>query len=350
MLSQGSTCSEYLAGDQENSIGYSIYLRYLNEPVSLGGLKMKMKPFLFVMMMLPLVGEGYWSQCNAKEIRHPAVAGAFYPGSSNELRREVKAYLDSVPEIGPAGKIYAAVAPHAGYTYSGGVAAYTHKGLSTVDFQTLIIIGHDTHQNAVAFTCPADYFQTPLGKVPVDREMMAKMHALNGGIKDSWALHARDHTVEVHLPFLQVLGRSCKIIPILFGNPTGKNCQILANAIIRAAGSKRIFVLASADMSHYPPYDLAYKVDKSTLEVLKSLDVERLFTHLTAQEKGSSVPNLRTALCAKGGVGTAVLFARAHGAESAQILRYANSGDVPGGDKRGVVGYSSVLFVKKAAP
>jgi AmmeMemoRadiSam system protein B len=312
---------------------------------------MRIKPFLsIIMILLPLVGEVYRSPCNAEEVRLPAVAGAFYPGSANELRRNIKAYLDRVPEIKAAGKIFAAVAPHAGYAYSGGVAAYTHKALSTVDFHTLVIIGHDTHQNAVAFTCPADYFQTPLGKVPVDREMMARMHALNGGIKANWAIHAREHTVEVHLPFLQVLGRPCKIIPILFGNPTRKNCQILADAIIRAAGGKRVFVLASADMSHYPPYDLACKVDKSTLEVLKSLDVERLFTHLTAQEREASVPNLRTALCAKGGVGTAVLFARACGANSAQILRYANSGDVRGGDKRGVVGYSSVLLVKKAAP
>ncbi|MGD9039708.1 MAG: AmmeMemoRadiSam system protein B [Desulfobacteraceae bacterium] len=312
---------------------------------------MKIKTILYIiLLLLPLVGEGYWTQCNAEKVRLPAVAGAFYPSSANELQRSIKAYLDSVPEIKPAGEIYAAVAPHAGYTYSGGVAAYTHKVLSTVDFDTLIIIGHDTHQNAVAFTCPADYFRTPLGKVPVDREMMEKMHALNRGIKASWAIHAREHTVEVHLPFLQVLGKPCKIIPILFGNPTGKNCQILADTIIRAAGSKRVFVLASADMSHYPPYDLAYKVDKSTLEVLKSLDVEKLFTHLAAQERESSVPNLRTALCAKGGVGTAVLFARALGANSVQILRYANSGDVPGGDKHGVVGYSSVLFVKKAVP
>jgi AmmeMemoRadiSam system protein B len=312
---------------------------------------MRIKPFLFLIMLLPpLVVENYCSQCHAEEVRLPAVAGAFYPGSPTELQRNIRAYLEGVQEIKPAGKILAAVAPHAGYTYSGSVAAYTHKVLSTLDFQTLIIIGHDTHQNAVAFTCPADYFQTPLGKVPVDREMMAKMHALNGGIKANWAIHARDHTVEVHLPFIQVLGRPCKIIPILFGRPTAKNCQILADAIIRAGAGKRVFVLASADMSHYPPYDLAYKVDKSTLEVLKSLDVERLFTHLTAQERESSVPNLRTALCAKGGVGTAVLFARAFGGNNAQILRYANSGDVRGGDKRGVVGYSSVLLVKKAVP
>jgi AmmeMemoRadiSam system protein B len=312
---------------------------------------MNIRSFLSIIIFLfLLVGNGYWSPSRAEEVRLPAVAGAFYPASANELRRNIKSYLDSVPEIKPAGKILAAVAPHAGYTYSGGVAAYTHKALSTVDIHTLVIIGHDAYGNDVAFTCPADYFQTPLGKVPVDREMMAKMHAFHRGIKANRAIHAREHTVEVHLPFLQVLGRPCKIIPILFGNPTAKNCQILADAIISAAGDKTVFVLASADMSHYPPYDLAYKVDKSTLEVLKSLDVERLLTHLAVQEREASVPNLRTALCAKGGVGTAILFARARGADRVQILRYANSGDVRGGDKRGVVGYSSVLMVKKAVP
>ncbi len=303
-----------------------------------------------VIFLLLLVADDYGSLSRAEEVRLPAVAGAFYPASANELRRDIEAYLDSVPEIKPAGKILAAVAPHAGYTYSGGVAAYTHKALSTVNIDTLVIIGHDAYGDDVAFTCPADYFQTPLGKVPVDREMMTKMHAFHRGIKADRAIHARDHTVEIHLPFLQALGRQCKIMPILFGNPTAKNCQILANAIISAAGDKTVFVLASADMSHYPPYDLAYKVDKSTLEVLKSLDVEKLLRHLAVQEREASVPNLRTALCAKGGVGTAILFARALGADRAQILRYSNSGDVRGGDKRGVVGYSSVLMVKKAVP
>ena len=306
--------------------------------------------FCIATILLLLVADVYGSLSRAEEVRLPVVAGAFYPRSPNVLRRNIKTYLDSVPEIKPAGKILAAVAPHAGYDYSGGVAAYTHKALATVDIHTLVIIGHDMYQNAVAFTCPADYFQTPLGKVPVDREMMAEMQAFHPGIKANWALHAREHTVEVQLPFLQALGSQCKIVPILFGNPTAKNCQILADAIISAAGDKTVFVLASSDMSHYPPYDLAYKVDKSTLEVLKSLDVEKLLRHLAVQERETSVPNLRTALCAKGGVGTAILFARAFGADRAQILHYANSGDVPGGEKRRVVGYSSVLIVKKTVP
>lgn len=317
---------------------------------------MKKKIFVFVTMVcsLSLITAGYLSHVSGEEkegenIRPPAVAGAFYPGSPAKLRKSITELLDGVPQVKPAGEILAAVAPHAGYTYSGGVAAYTHKLLSTVHFDTLIIIGHDTYRNAVAFTCPVDYFQTPLGKVPVDREMMAKMHEFNSGIKAHCSLHAHDHTVEVHLPFLQVLGKQFKIIPILFGNPTAQNCRILSDAILAATGDKTVFVLASADMSHYPPYESARKVDNSTLEVLRSLDVDKLFIHLANQERQPSVPNLRTAMCARGAVGTAILVAGAHGANQAQILTYANSGDVPAGGKHRVVGYASVLMVKTAA-
>ena len=314
---------------------------------------MKKKFFVSVMIIffLFLIPVGYLphtsgEETRGNEIRSPTVAGKFYLGSPTQLHKQIAALLDSVPDMKPDGEIVAAVAPHAGYIFSGGVAAYTHKLLSTVDYDTLVIIGHDTYRNAVAFTCPVDYFQTPLGKVRVDREMMAKMQEFNRGIKAHRSLHAKEHTVEVHLPFLQFLGRQCKIIPILFGNPTVENCRILSDAILAAAGNKTVLVLASTDMSHYPPYESARRIDNSTLEVLKSLDIDKLFKHLEKQERQRSVPSLETAMCAKGGVGTAILFARAHRANRAQILHYANSGDVPAGGKHGVVGYCSVLIVK----
>ncbi len=281
-------------------------------------------------------------------VRPPAVAGTFYPASPDQLRKAIKSFHDKIPDIKPEGKILAAIAPHAGYIYSGEIAAYMHKLLSTVKFDTIVIIGHDSFRNAVAFTCPVDHFKTPLGKIAVDRDMMEKMHEFNPGIKPDRTLHAHEHTVEVQLPFLQAQNRQFKIIPILFGNPTTGNCQKLSDAIIAAAGDKKVFVLASTDMSHYPPYKSACEVDNSTLDVIRTLDIENFFTHLKNHERHSSVPNLRTAVCASGGVGTAIIFARDMGANHAQVLHYANSGDVPAGDKHRVVGYSSVLFVKKA--
>ncbi|MBW1806017.1 MAG: AmmeMemoRadiSam system protein B, partial [Deltaproteobacteria bacterium] len=139
--------------------------------------------FIIPLMFLSIDSFTPEAICEEPSVRPPAVAGTFYPASPTQLRRTITKLLDSVPDIAPAGEIVAAVAPHAGYVFSGQVAAYTYKLLSDVDFDTVVVIGHDAYRDAVAFTCPVDYFQTPLGKVPVDREMMAKMHEFDPGIK-----------------------------------------------------------------------------------------------------------------------------------------------------------------------
>ena len=292
---------------------------------------------------------GISSEAAAEDnIRQPAVAGSFYPDSEPSLRAMIKRYLDNTPDEKPAGDVIAAVAPHAGYVYSGAVAARTFKQLAGIDFDTIVIIGHEySYKDYVAFISPADYFKTPLGLVSVDKEMVEKMLKFNKGIISNEPIHSRDHSIEVQLSFLQVLGKKCKIVPIIFGNSTVKNCQILADAIIAAAGDKKVFVLSSTDMSHYPSYEDANRVDKSTLEIIKTMDVVKVFSHLDAQEN-RSVSGLETSLCSRGGLGTAIFFAKARGADQAQVLHYANSGDMSIGDKSRVVGYSSVLFVKKS--
>ncbi len=300
---------------------------------------------IFIPIIISMVLTSWVPNSIAEELRPPCVAGSYYPGTASKLRNTITKMLDAVPEVSVEGKIYGAIAPHAGYVYSGEVAAYTFKQLSSVEFDTIVIIGHDSYRNAVAFTCPVDYFLTPLGKVPVDREMIEGMHAFNRGIRPDRSMHFDDPTIEVQLPFLQVMEKNFKIVPILFGNPTIENCRILVDAIIEAAGDKRIVVLASTDMSHYPPYESANSIDRSTLEKLKEMDVVKLFDHLEKHQHLREIPNLQTTMCARGGVGTAILFAKANGADHARILHYANSGDAFG-DKQQVVGYSSVLFFK----
>lgn len=280
------------------------------------------------------------------QVRSPAVAGAFYPGSPDRLMSAIENFAGNVPEIEPAGKVLAVIAPHAGYNYSGQVAAYVHKSLIGVDIDTAVIIGHDAYRGAVAFLATPDYFQTPLGNVPVDKEMAAKMLAFHPGIRADNSIHARDHTIEVHLPFFKALNKQCKIVPVLFGNPTVENCRILADAISAAAGNKKTLVMASTDMSHYPPYQQAQELDNRTLESLRALDADKFLAHLKKEEASGAVSNLRTAMCASGGVGTAIIFAKRLGADHVQILRYANSGDVPIGDKNSVVGYGAALILK----
>ncbi len=281
------------------------------------------------------------------KIRQARAAGTFYPDSRNILDKTVNSLLDEAQKINNSGIICAATAPHAGYVFSGRIAACTFKNIRDMDFETIIIIGHDSYQDAVAYTCPVDYFETPMGKIKVDTEIVEKLHEFNRGIKPAASIHSTDHTIEVQLPFIQAIKKECKIVPLLFGLPSPENCRILADAIKHASENKKIFVLASTDMSHYPTWEDANKMDSLTLDAVKSMDINRFFKHVYTQMKTPELPGLRTAICASGGVGTAMLLAKDMGAETAEVLKYANSGDVTGGDKKRVVGYSSVLFIKK---
>ncbi|MGD9160768.1 MAG: AmmeMemoRadiSam system protein B [Desulfobacteraceae bacterium] len=279
--------------------------------------------------------------------RPASVAGAFYPGDREILKKTVQTLLEKASKKDTTGTILAAMAPHAGYVYSGSIAAHTFKNISDIAFDTIVIIGHDSFQGAVAYTCPVDYFETPLGKVPVDTEMVERLHKYSKDIKPNFSIHRDDHTVEVQLPFLQAINKKCKIVPLMFGYPSPENCKILTRAIKYASGDKKVFVLASSDMSHYPTYEGAKKMDHLTLDVIKSMDINRFFRHVFKQLRDPQLPGLKTAICASGGVGTAILLAKEGGADTALVLKYANSGDAPGGDKKRVVGYSSVLFIKK---
>lgn len=292
-------------------------------------------------------GEDNMDSGHKLKTRPASVAGAFYPGEREELNKTVDDLLKNAYKVEPTGTIFAAMAPHAGYIYSGAIAALTFKNISDIDFDTIVIIGHDSYRDAVAYTCPVDYFETPLGKIAVDTEMMEKLHSLNRDIKPDISIHRDDHTIEVQLPFIQARNKKCRILPLMFGFPSPQNCRILADAIKKTAGDKKIFILASTDMSHYPTYEGSNKMDNLTLDRIRSMDIDLFFKHAYKQLKGPELPGLQTAICASGGVGTAMLYAKAMGADTALVLKHANSGDAPGGDKNRVVGYSSVLFIKK---
>ena len=279
--------------------------------------------------------------------RPASVAGSFYPADRENLKKTIAHLIKDAEKKDISGTIFAAMAPHAGYVYSGKITALTFQNISDIDFDTIVIIGHDSYRNAVAYTCPVDYFETPLGKVPVDTEMIRKLHIFNKEIKSDISIHRNDHTIEIQLPFLQSMNKKCKILPIMFGDPSPENCKILADAIKYAAEDKKIFILASTDMSHYPTHEGANKMDHLTIDMIKTMDIDKFFKHVFKQLKTPNLPGLQTAICASGGVGTAMLFAKEMGADTVLLLKYANSGDVPGGDKNRVVGYSSVLFIKK---
>lgn len=285
------------------------------------------------------------ARARGRRLRPPAVADAFYPADAGRLRQTVDEMLTAAGETDIKGTVLAAAAPHAGYVFSGRVAACTFKAIANTSFDTMVIIGHDCYGGAVAYLSGADAFETPLGKVAVDVDMVRELLNFSPGIRLNDAMHGREHTVELQLPFLQAAGRQCKIVPVLFGDPTPENCRTFADAMAAASEKRKVFVLASCDMSHYPSYEDAVSLDRATLKALQSMDIDALFAHFARAERGAT-PGLQTAMCAKGGVGAALLFAINRGADNVKILKYANSGDVPAGDKRRVVGYGSAVMLK----
>ncbi|MCK4591572.1 MAG: AmmeMemoRadiSam system protein B, partial [Candidatus Latescibacteria bacterium] len=209
---------------------------------------------------------------SAAAIRPPAVAGSFYPDSPSELKKTVEGFLARATDAEIEGQIVALLSPHAGYVFSGQVAAYSYKQLKNREFDDVIIIGpsHYLHLEG-ASVGSWDYYQTPLGKVEVDMELVKKLKAADSKIKFTPAAHSREHAVEVQLPFLQYVLGKFKLVPIIMGNSSPENCQMLSDALIKTIGSKKVLLVASSDMSHYPRYEDACRVDRQTLEVIESL-------------------------------------------------------------------------------
>ncbi len=287
---------------------------------------------------------------NAESARPPAVAGSFYPASADELRREVKGYLDAVPNPTVDGEVVGILVPHAGYRYSAAVAAYAYKALAgaTAKPDTAIIIGHDANaRGIVAVLSDADAFETPLGPVAVDTELVAALAKANPGIIVRNEIHRREHSVEVQLPFLQILLPGCRIVPMLFGEPTAENCRILAEALAANAGQRRLLLIASTDLCHYPPDTVAVGLVKETMATVETMDVPALFAYLGEAKRRLAADQVQTAMCGSGGVGTALTYAQARGPAALRVLNLANSGAVPGGDTSRVVGYAAAVITLK---
>ena len=187
------------------------------------------------------------------KVRQPAVAGTFYPASATELQAEVQRFLKgaALPEL-PA-PVVAVMAPHAGYVFSAQVAAPAYLAMAKADFETIVIIGHDFGRQArgiTAILADHDAYQTPLGPVAVDTELGQRLQAALPTVIVHNGVHAREHTIEVHLPFVKTLKPDAKILPVLFGEATPDNCRAFARALQKAAGNKKIMIMASTDLCH----------------------------------------------------------------------------------------------------
>lgn len=301
---------------------------------------------LMILLLLPVIAINQNKMETIKRDRQPAVAGSFYPSDPTQLREMVKGFFDKAKPDETEGLVRAIVVPHAGYVFSGGVAASGYNQLDPdYPYKRVFVIAssHRVSIGKASVYTIGDYI-TPLGKLEVDQEISAKLAANGDYFTDDPLAHIQEHSVEVQLPFLQMkLKNKFKIVPIVLGTQTPSVCRGIAGVLKTYFVPENLFVI-SADFSHYPAYEDAMKVDAATAAAFCSNSTEKFLSVLKANEK-LSIPDLATSMCAWPAGYT--LLNITEGDKSLQFKKtdYKNSGDIqPYGDKSSVVGYNAITI------
>ncbi len=296
----------------------------------------------FIVITLAQISCGPNLADEKSSIRQPAVAGGFYPASADELRKMVDDFIAQAPVRQLPGDLVAIVAPHAGYVYSGKVAAHSYSLLKGHKYDRVVVIA-PSHYEAFEFSSVynGDAYATPLGNVPVDREFAAKLVKQGPFIQLSMRGHAPaqqqgEHALEVQLPFLQRTIGDFKLVPIIMGEQTYETERALGVALAKTIAGTNTLIVASSDLSHYHTYDEASKMDQKTLKSIERWDYLSLSQNFERRIWEA---------CGGGPIVATMVAAERLGAKQARILKYANSGDSTG-DRSRVVGYGAVAFIK----
>jgi AmmeMemoRadiSam system protein B len=280
------------------------------------------------------------------QVRRAVVAGQFYPSDIMELRDAIEDCF--VHRLGP-GKLppsnyttegnVICIAPHAGYQYSGPVAANTYMHVSSLKKpETAVIVGPNHYGIGSGISSYKNgVWETPLGRVKVDRELVESISEKTGILDFDEQAHKYEHSIEVQIPFIQYLyGNSIKIVPICIAFQDIETAKILGKGIAEAIRGKSCILVASSDLTHYEEDESARKKDRELLKAVEKLDIDLFYT---------SLHRLNVTACGYGAIGASIVAARELGFVRGEILKYATSGDITQ-DLSSVVGYPSVRFVK----
>jgi AmmeMemoRadiSam system protein B/AmmeMemoRadiSam system protein A len=287
------------------------------------------------------------------KVRAAGVAGGFYPADPKELTQMIDGLLahNAVPQV--QGPLVALICPHAGYVFTGPVAAACFAQLKGRKYTRVVIIAPSHYVNfPFSSIYDGDAYATPLGVVPVDQDFRARLAHLSSSIKISDRGHVKEgenaeHSLEVQLPWLQRTLGDFKLVPIIMGDQNyGLERALgraLANALLAETPEARsqTLILVSSDLSHYHPYDYAVNVDHQTLQAIVDWDYLSLSRNFAMWERGAQTWEA----CGGGPIVAGMIAAEGLGATHAQILKYANSGDATG-DKTRVVGYGAVAITR----
>ena len=271
-------------------------------------------------------------------MRAPTVAGSFYPFDRKDLQDEVKKYLEGADLKVSGGVPIAAIAPHAGYMYSGSIAAYSYKRVRSVFEKppVFIILGPNHTGEGAQVAVSKDDWSTPLGKVNVDQSIAKAIVEYSKSAKFDEEAHRLEHSIEVQLPFLQVLYRNPAIVPISIMANEMETFEDIGRAIFKAVeqDSRDFFVIASSDFTHYESAEEAKVKDSLAIETIKKLDYKAFL---------ETVESRHISICGYGPIATMLVYAKLKGVSFIEILRYGNSGEVSG-DALKVVAYASIVL------
>jgi len=269
-------------------------------------------------------------------------SGRWFPGNSKQLKAMVNGYMDAAEIETPEMRIVAAIAPHAGYVYSGPVAGYTFRALrdcagTDAEPDTVVIIGF-SHREAFRGVAlmDGDAIETPLGQTPLDVDTGRALASSSDRIAFNYQPHAGEHSAENEIPFVQAALPRAAVVVGIIGDHDAQTLVDLVSALNQVAAHKNITVIASTDLLHDADYDRVTTTDKRTLEMIVSLEDKELLQHW---DYGNQL------CCGIGPVLTAMRFAKAQGCRQGRLLRYRNSGDDhPESRGNWVVGYGAVVF------
>ncbi|MDP2860597.1 MAG: AmmeMemoRadiSam system protein B, partial [bacterium] len=305
--------------------------------------------FAGVIMLLPKTEEKTMENKPKTIIpRVAAVAGSFYPADKKELVDLIDGFLgetkpasEAGPPAGEAGKIKILIVPHAGLVYSGRTAAAGFKQIEKSDYSRVILLGA-SHRAFFDYAAVYDRgaWETPLGRVEIDEKLTAGLIDKEKRIVGDFSPHKDEHSLEVELIFLQKTLSNFKIAPILVSQVSDELLEALSGKIAAALDENTLLVISS-DLSHYPSWEIANKVDKETIDAILSGKRATLEETIVALEK-ANYPGLETAACGFEAIKVALRVSELLGLQFTKI-KYENSGDLPIGEKQRVVGYGAII-------
>jgi len=323
--------------------GYSRRLENLRVAETMRALTEKIGRFApLVALVSFLLVETAWSPVPGEVVRLPAVAGAFYPANAGELTNMVDGFL-AAAKVPTVGEPVALVVPHAGYNYSGAVAAHSYAVLKGRKLSRVVVIA-PSHFEYFPFAAvyDGDAYATPLGSIPVDKDFAARL-AKGPLVQLSSRGHIpskgqAEHALEVELPFLQRVLGQFSLVPVVMGDQSYEASRALGVALAQLVKGNETIIIASSDLSHYHPYEQAVHLDGKTLHAIEAWDYLTMWRsfRLGAWEA-----------CGGGPIITVMIAAERLGATLALVLKYANSGDTTG-DRGRVVGYGAVVLSRNS--